>query len=59
MATSNKYAVPLETLMSVVVPADEQVEQHDVHVVREYLTPQELDRARLLSTTEAGRLHPR
>jgi hypothetical protein len=59
MGTSSKYSVPLSTLEAVQVPVEQQVVEQDVHVHREYLTPEELDRARLLSTSEAGRLRLR
>ena len=49
----------MATLESVEVPVEQQVIEQDVHVDREYLSPEELDRARLLSTIEAGRLRVR
>jgi hypothetical protein len=59
MEQQSKYAVPMAALQSVKVPADQLVEEQDVHVDRQYMAPEELDRARLLSSTEAGRLHIR
>lgn len=59
MSSSNKYAVPMATLESVKVPVDQQVAEQDVSVDRQYLTPEELDRVRLLSTSAAGRLRVR
>jgi hypothetical protein len=56
MTTPNRYAVPLAALDSVKVAVDDQVEEQDVHVDQEYLTAEELDRVRLLSTVAAGRL---
>ena len=55
----SKYAVPMSALQSVEVAVEEQVEEQDVHVDREYLAAEESDRARLLSTTGAGRLRVR
>lgn len=57
MTTPSEYAVPLAALDSVRVPPDKQIEEQDVHADREYLTAEELDRARLLSPSGAGKLH--
>ena len=59
MESRSRYAVPVEALDRVKVPADQQVIEQSVHVDQEYLAPQDLDRARLLSITSAGRLHLR
>ncbi len=59
MTTDNRYAVPVAALDEVRVPVEQQVEQQDVHVDQEYLAAEELDRARLLSTSGAGRLRVR
>ena len=59
VATPSKYSVPMDVLDSVKVPVDLQVEEQDVHVDHDYLTAEELDRARLLSPSSAGRLRPR
>ena len=59
MENGNRYAVPMASLESVEVPVDRQVAEQAVHLDREYLTPEELDRVRLLATCEAGRLRAR
>ena len=59
MKPKSRYAVPVEALDRVRVPADRQVIEQAVHVDQEYLAPEDLDRARLLSITSAGRLHLR
>ena len=40
------------------VPVDEQVEEQASSPPRTYLSPEELDRQRLLSITSAGRVRP-
>ena len=56
MTTPNAYAVPLAVLDGVKVPPDQQVEERDVHVDRDYVPAAELDRARLLSPSGGGTL---
>ena len=42
------------------VPREQQVETQDVEPLREYVAPEDLDRARLVASIEsAGRLNPR
>lgn len=57
MEPTNPYAVPVAALDRVKVPTEQQVSEQSVHVDQEYLAPEDLDRARLLSPTSAGRLH--
>ena len=59
MEPRSRYAVPVEALDRVQVPADRQAIEQSVHVDQEYVSPEDLDRARLLSITSAGRLHVR
>lgn len=49
----------MSTLDGLEVPVERQVQARDVHLDREYVSPEELDRARLLSIADAGRLRVR
>ena len=54
--------VTVGSLLALAAPsmaASPQVDTWSNHVDREYLSPEELNRARLLSTSEAGRLRVR
>ena len=57
MDSASCYVVPMSTLDG--VPVERQLQEQDVHLDREYVSPQELDRARLLSIADAGRLRVR
>ena len=59
MTSPSKYSVPLAALDSIKVPADQQVEEQDVHVDHDFMAPEELDRTRLLAPSTAGRLRVR
>lgn len=56
---TSPYARPIAELDAVHVPADDQVEEQDVGAPREYVDPEDLDRARLLSIEHGGRLRLR
>ena len=56
---TSPYARPLAELDAVHVHADDQVEAQEVDAPREYVDPEDLDRARLLSIEHGGRLRVR
>ena len=56
---TNPYSRPLSELDAVHVAPDDQVEAQDVDSPREYVDPEDLDRARLLSIEHGGRLRVR
>lgn len=60
MTDTPNYRVPLDELEDQArVPRDEQVEEQPTDEPGEYVAAEDLDRARLLGITGAGRLHVR
>lgn len=56
---TSPYARPLAELDAVHVAPEDQLEEQDVDAPREYVDPEDLDRARLLSIEHGGRLRVR
>lgn len=56
---TSPYARPLTELDAVHVAPEDQVEEQDVETPRDFVEPEDLDRARLLSIEHGGRLRVR
>ncbi len=56
---TSPYARPLTELDAVHVAPEDQVEEQDVDTPRDFVEPEDLDRARLLSIEHGGRLRVR